>query len=90
MYCTFVLFVNQHFPGLPASGTHCIAGFMDTKGKETTKGIQFVVTDLQSKSYQECKRNSKRISGKRSSCPTEIFKSLLAGSFEKPVFEHVS
>jgi hypothetical protein len=23
MYCTFVLFVNQHFPGLPASGTHC-------------------------------------------------------------------
>jgi hypothetical protein len=24
MYCTFVLFVNQHFLGLPASGTHCI------------------------------------------------------------------
>jgi hypothetical protein len=24
MYCTFVPFVNQHFPGLPASGTHCI------------------------------------------------------------------
>jgi hypothetical protein len=24
MYCTFVLFVNQQFPGLPASGTHCI------------------------------------------------------------------
>jgi hypothetical protein len=24
MYCTFVLFVNQHFPGLPASETHCI------------------------------------------------------------------
>jgi hypothetical protein len=24
MYCTFVLFVIQHFPGLPASGTHCI------------------------------------------------------------------
>jgi hypothetical protein len=24
MYCTFVLFVNQDFPGLPASGTHCI------------------------------------------------------------------
>jgi hypothetical protein len=23
MYCTFVLFVYQHFPGLPASGTHC-------------------------------------------------------------------
>jgi hypothetical protein len=23
MYCTFVLFVNQHFPGLSASGTHC-------------------------------------------------------------------
>jgi hypothetical protein len=23
MYCTFVLFVNQHFPGLPASGTDC-------------------------------------------------------------------
>jgi hypothetical protein len=22
-YCTFVLFVNQHFSGLPASGTHC-------------------------------------------------------------------
>jgi hypothetical protein len=24
MYCTFVLFVKQHFPGLPASETHCI------------------------------------------------------------------
>jgi hypothetical protein len=24
MYCTFVLFVNQHFLGLSASGTHCI------------------------------------------------------------------
>jgi hypothetical protein len=23
MYGTFLLFVNQHFPGLPASGTHC-------------------------------------------------------------------
>jgi hypothetical protein len=23
MYCTFVLFLNQHFPGLPASGTLC-------------------------------------------------------------------
>jgi hypothetical protein len=23
MYCTFVLFVNQHFPGLPTSGTRC-------------------------------------------------------------------
>jgi hypothetical protein len=23
MYCTFVLFVNKHFPGLPASGAHC-------------------------------------------------------------------
>jgi hypothetical protein len=22
IYCTFVLFVNQHFPGLPVSGTH--------------------------------------------------------------------
>jgi hypothetical protein len=24
MYCTVVLFVNQHFPGLHASGTRCI------------------------------------------------------------------
>jgi hypothetical protein len=24
MYCTFALFVNQHFSGLTASGTHCI------------------------------------------------------------------
>jgi hypothetical protein len=24
MYCTFVVFVNQHFLGLPVSGTHCI------------------------------------------------------------------
>jgi hypothetical protein len=24
MYCTFVHFVIQHFPGLPVSGTHCI------------------------------------------------------------------
>jgi hypothetical protein len=24
MYCTFVPFVNQHFPRLLASGTHCI------------------------------------------------------------------
>jgi hypothetical protein len=23
LYCAFVLFVNQHFPGLPASETHC-------------------------------------------------------------------
>jgi hypothetical protein len=23
MYCTFVHFVNQHFPGLPTSGTRC-------------------------------------------------------------------
>jgi hypothetical protein len=27
MYCTFVLSVNQHFPGLPASGTYCISVF---------------------------------------------------------------
>jgi hypothetical protein len=27
MYCTFVLFVNQHFPGLPGSWTHCIMLF---------------------------------------------------------------
>jgi hypothetical protein len=26
MYCTIVLFVNQLFPGLSASGTHCIRG----------------------------------------------------------------
>jgi hypothetical protein len=25
LYCTFVLFVNQHFPGPPASGTRCIS-----------------------------------------------------------------
>jgi hypothetical protein len=24
IYCTFLIFVNQHFPGLPASGTHCM------------------------------------------------------------------
>jgi hypothetical protein len=24
MFCTFFHFVNQHFPGLPVSGTHCI------------------------------------------------------------------
>jgi hypothetical protein len=30
MYCTFVLFVNQHFPGLPASGTHCIMFYFST------------------------------------------------------------
>jgi hypothetical protein len=24
MHCIFVLFVNHHFPGLPASETHCI------------------------------------------------------------------
>jgi hypothetical protein len=28
MYCNFVLFVNQHFLGLPASGTHCIWWFV--------------------------------------------------------------
>jgi hypothetical protein len=27
MYCTFVLFVNQHFPGLPVSETHCITNY---------------------------------------------------------------
>jgi hypothetical protein len=33
MYCTFVLFVNQHFPGLPASGTHCITVATTYKSK---------------------------------------------------------
>jgi hypothetical protein len=28
MYCTFVRFVNQHFPGLPSSLTHCIISFL--------------------------------------------------------------
>jgi hypothetical protein len=32
MYCTFVLFGNQHFPGLPASGTHCIRKCQSVKG----------------------------------------------------------
>jgi hypothetical protein len=31
MYSTFVLFVNQHFPGLHASGTHCILVVAGTK-----------------------------------------------------------
>jgi hypothetical protein len=35
MYCTFVLFVNQHFPGLPASGTHCISSIKDLVREET-------------------------------------------------------
>jgi hypothetical protein len=35
MYCTFVLFVNQHFPGLPASGTHCIILNVSTGTYET-------------------------------------------------------
>jgi hypothetical protein len=26
MYCTFVLFVKQHFPGLPASETQFVDG----------------------------------------------------------------
>jgi hypothetical protein len=35
MYCTFVIFVNQHFPGLPASGTHCISLPIRNNGKHT-------------------------------------------------------
>jgi hypothetical protein len=34
MYCTFVLFINQHFPGLPASGTHCITVTAEEKGAD--------------------------------------------------------
>jgi hypothetical protein len=29
MFCTFVLFVNQYFPGLPASETHCTSWSYD-------------------------------------------------------------
>jgi hypothetical protein len=38
MYCTFVLFVNQHFLGLPTSGTHCIllSTHFDDSNKATT------------------------------------------------------
>jgi hypothetical protein len=34
MYCTFVLFVNQHFPGLPASRTHCISDYLNCELEE--------------------------------------------------------
>jgi hypothetical protein len=38
MYCTFVLFVNQYFPGLPASRTHC--SFQGQKMKTTKNSDQ--------------------------------------------------
>jgi hypothetical protein len=41
MYCTFVLFVNQHFPGLPSSGTHCISGLFAARESGT-----YVPSDL--------------------------------------------
>jgi hypothetical protein len=31
IYCTFLLLVNQHFPGLLASGTHCINHIISTR-----------------------------------------------------------
>jgi hypothetical protein len=30
IYCIFVLFVSQHFPGLPASWTHCTSKWLNT------------------------------------------------------------
>jgi hypothetical protein len=43
MYCTFALFVNQHFPGLPTSGTHCITMLQLFVGKHETFGLLHVV-----------------------------------------------
>jgi hypothetical protein len=53
MYCTFVLFVNQHFQGLPASGTHCI--FKDTRSQgraidlKPFKQLEMAPRDVRSK-----------------------------------------
>jgi hypothetical protein len=56
VYCTFVLFVNQRFPGLPASGTHytCVLVYcttpvqipnlnLDSKGTIHTMGQNFTL-----------------------------------------------
>jgi hypothetical protein len=39
MYCTFVLSVNQHFPGLPASGTHCAILPVNAQQQQTLTSI---------------------------------------------------
>jgi hypothetical protein len=39
MYCTFVLFVNQHFPGLPTSGTHCITQAFEVDTDEVLNSV---------------------------------------------------
>jgi hypothetical protein len=39
LYCTFVLFVNQHFPGLPSSATHCIIGIATRIQSERSKNL---------------------------------------------------
>jgi hypothetical protein len=49
LYCTFVLFVNQHFPGLPASGTLCI--------KERTRVIDVYEGHRVPKALPRMKRN---------------------------------
>jgi hypothetical protein len=45
MYCTFVLFVNQHFLGLPASETHCIWLVQKGKGPFTSLGLTRIQRD---------------------------------------------
>jgi hypothetical protein len=53
MYCTFVLFVN-HFPGLPASGTHCInlIVIVDSEVKLARVGLAC----RKGRAYEKCMR----------------------------------
>jgi hypothetical protein len=53
MYCTFVLFVNQHFPGLPASGTHCIKKNTESWSRNKCRENQVYVAI----SSPECRSN---------------------------------
>jgi hypothetical protein len=56
MYCTFVLSVNQHFPGLPASGTHCIRKLWNVslRNREKTRFIR-LKSRLSGKFVADCR-----------------------------------
>jgi hypothetical protein len=45
IYCTFLLFVNQHFPGIFASGTHCRNKYSTTAGQACYQGRDVAVRE---------------------------------------------
>jgi hypothetical protein len=42
MYCTFVLFINQNYSGLPASGTHCTFHIAHVSFPSPEEGNEYV------------------------------------------------